>query len=423
MDVALAPITDGTPLADPGPDIATGLNYGAIGAYRDLAPGSYAVSVRATGTGSRTPPSLSVRVDIPAGGARTVALSGSFADLSLTVLTDDLSAPGPGSARVRVLAAAAGAPTVDAVQAGGPELARDLPFGSAGRPTTVPAGRTTVHLDGGTGAPADLPLDLPAGSVDTLLLLDGPGGGLTLRTVVDAAGPATVPVGPVAAGSGGTATDDPTTWGWALALAAGSAAALACLRGRRRAVLSLVLALGTVTVPAGAAAPPAVRAAAPAPAVVTASSEAPGVAVPTRLRIPAAGIDAPLAGIGLDAHGLLRPPADLATAGWFGEGPSPGEPGPAVIAGHVDGAHAPAVFFRLREVAPGDPVLITRADGSTVRFTVTRIARYAKAAFPTEEVYGPTPDAQLRLITCGGAFDRSAHSYRDNLVVYGSAVP
>ena len=76
------------------------------------------------------------------------------------------------------------------------------------------------------------------------------------------------------------------------------------------------------------------------------------------------------------------------------------------------------MFFRLRDVAVGDAVTVTRVDGTTVRFTVTRVARYAKGAFPAAEVYGPTPDAELRLITCGGAFDRAARSYLDNVVVY-----
>jgi hypothetical protein len=373
-------------------------------------------------------------VDIPAGGARTVALSGSLADLSLTVLPDDLSAPGPGSARVRVLAAAAGAPTVDAVRTEGPALARNLAFGSAGAPTTVPAGASTVRVDAGTGEPIELPLVLPAGSVTSLLVLDRPDGGLTLRPVVDAAGPAAVPIGPVPAGAGGTAGRGSALP--ALALAGGSSiVALACMRGRRRAALSVGAALSlvataspvaavplvaapiAVTVPAGASTSPAVST--PPPAVAVARSEAgPGVAVPTRLQVPSAGIDAPLTGIGLDGDGLLTPPGDLATAGWFRQGPVPGRRGPAVIAGHVDGEHRPAVFFHLRDVVVGDTVLVTRADRSTVRFTVSRVARYAKAAFPTAEVYGPTPGAELRLITCGGEFDRSTGSYRDNLVVF-----
>jgi hypothetical protein len=92
-----------------------------------------------------------------------------------------------------------------------------------------------------------------------------------------------------------------------------------------------------------------------------------------------------------------------------------------VIAGHVDGASGPGVFARLREVAIGDPVLVARSDGSTARFSVSRVVRHPKSDFPTAEVYGPTPGAELRLVTCGGAFDRAAGSYRDNVVVYARA--
>jgi Sortase domain len=144
------------------------------------------------------------------------------------------------------------------------------------------------------------------------------------------------------------------------------------------------------------------------------------VAAPTRVQLPSLGVDSALARLGVDSAGALMPPSDFTEAGWFTGGPAPGEVGPAVIAGHVDSRTGPAVFFRLRDIAVGDPVLVGRADGSTAQFTVTRVARHAKNAFPTAEVYGPTPDAQLRLITCGGDFDRANRSYLDNVVVYAT---
>jgi sortase (surface protein transpeptidase) len=94
-----------------------------------------------------------------------------------------------------------------------------------------------------------------------------------------------------------------------------------------------------------------------------------------------------------------------------------------VLAGHVDSTDGPAVFFRLRELAPGDEVLVDRADGSTVRFEVRSVQRHPKDAFPTEQVYGPTPRAELRLITCGGEFDAGERSYRDNVVVTAVLAP
>ena len=96
----------------------------------------------------------------------------------------------------------------------------------------------------------------------------------------------------------------------------------------------------------------------------------------------------------------------------------PGDRGPAVVAGHVDSVAGPAVFYRLRELRPGDEVVVDLSDGRTVTFRVTGSLQVPKDAFPTEEVYGPTPDAELRLITCGGEFDRSVRSYEDNTVVF-----
>ncbi|MGY1856708.1 class F sortase [Modestobacter sp. SYSU DS0290] len=187
------------------------------------------------------------------------------------------------------------------------------------------------------------------------------------------------------------------------------------------------LALAAVGVVAGAAAllspaptAPARAAAPPAPVVVaeTATTTAPA---PVRVRIPAIGVDSPLPAIGVDDAGALVPPADFTRAGWFAAGPAPGQPGPAVLAGHVDDRSGPAVFFRLEELTPGDQVLVDRADGSQVAFTVTRVAAYPKTDFATAEVYGPTGDPQLRLITCGGEFDRDRRSYTDNVVVYATA--
>lgn len=142
--------------------------------------------------------------------------------------------------------------------------------------------------------------------------------------------------------------------------------------------------------------------------------------VPTRLRIPAISVDTALESLHLDTADVLTPPTDFTEAGWYADGTAPGDPGPAVIAGHVDSRRGPAVFYRLRELTPGDRIDVVR-DGRTVRFTVVSSAWYPKNAFPTDQVYGPTPDRQLRLITCGGVFDHQLRSYRDNLVVYAVA--
>jgi hypothetical protein len=142
------------------------------------------------------------------------------------------------------------------------------------------------------------------------------------------------------------------------------------------------------------------------------------VAVPARLTIPAVDVDVDLVRLGVDDAGRLVPPDDHAVAGWFAAGPAPGAVGPAVLAGHVDSVDGPSVFSRLDEVPVGGEVLVAREDGTTGRFTVTRVEQYPKDAFPTTEVYGPAAGAELRLITCGGDFDRTRRSYLDNVVVY-----
>ncbi|WP_338105079.1 class F sortase [Modestobacter muralis] len=194
----------------------------------------------------------------------------------------------------------------------------------------------------------------------------------------------------------------------------------------RAALAAVAVTAGTVTLVSatggGAAPVPAAAAAAPPAPVVLTSPVADTVAEPVQVTAPAIGLDTDLVDIGVDAAGALVPPEDYGQAGWFSAGPAPGDVGPAVLAGHVDNKAGPAVFFRLEELTPGDEVLVTRSDGRQVAFTVTEVAAYPKTAFPTTEVYGPTTGAELRLITCGGNFDRSRRSYTDNVVVYARAV-
>ena len=144
----------------------------------------------------------------------------------------------------------------------------------------------------------------------------------------------------------------------------------------------------------------------------------PQVAEPVRLRVPAAGVDTRLQRLGRAEDGSIEAPTDFGIAGWFAEGPRPGEAGPAVLLGHLDSQTGPGVFLRLPRLTPGADVVVDRADGSTVRFRVNRTLQVPKAGFPTELVYGPTLEPSLRLVTCGGSFDRAAGHYRDNVIVY-----
>jgi len=156
----------------------------------------------------------------------------------------------------------------------------------------------------------------------------------------------------------------------------------------------------------------------PAPSwTVEPTPVAAAVAPPARVRIPAIGVDSAVVDIGVDATGALVPPPTTDVTGWFAAGPAPGAVGPALLAAHVDSRAGPGVFFRLVDLRPGDEVTVRRTDGTSVVFVVTGTSRVAKTAFPTDLVYSPLPVAALRLVTCGGSFDHTARSYRDNLIV------
>lgn len=142
-------------------------------------------------------------------------------------------------------------------------------------------------------------------------------------------------------------------------------------------------------------------------------------ATPKTLEVPSIGVRATgLVDLGLTPEGKMEVPADAVTAGWYGLGPVPGEPGPAVIAAHVNYKKVNGLFARLHETAVGDAITVTRADGGVVAFTAYRVQRYSKVAFPTQDVYGNTAGPELRLVTCGGDFDQASGHYRDNIVVF-----
>jgi len=139
---------------------------------------------------------------------------------------------------------------------------------------------------------------------------------------------------------------------------------------------------------------------------------------PVWLSVPAIGVRTSLVDLGLRENGTLQVPSSTAVAGWYTGSPRPGTVGAAVIAGHVDSRSGPGIFFWLRTLHPGDRVYVGRANGTMAVFTVTAVQKFAKDQFPTASVYGRVPDAELRLITCGGVFDRSLGSYLSNVVVF-----
>jgi hypothetical protein len=143
------------------------------------------------------------------------------------------------------------------------------------------------------------------------------------------------------------------------------------------------------------------------------------VAAPVRLRIPAAGVRTALEPLGLAADGTIALPSRPDRAGWYAGGPRPGQPGPAVVIGHVNWS-GPAVFGRLATLRAGDTVYVDRAGGSTIAFRVTGQRQVPKSRFPSDLVYGPTLEPSLRLVTCGGVLDRANRNYLDNVIVFAA---
>ncbi|MFH8472984.1 class F sortase [Streptomyces sp. NPDC018000] len=142
--------------------------------------------------------------------------------------------------------------------------------------------------------------------------------------------------------------------------------------------------------------------------------------VPKQLQIPSLAINAPFTKLSIGPTGQLNPPPpnDSNLVGWFKGGVTPGERGTSIVAGHVDTTTGPAVFLQLQFLKPGSTVNIIRADGSVATFRVDSVETFSKAKFPNKRVYADTPDAQLRLITCGGPYNRAIKDYEDNVVAF-----
>jgi hypothetical protein len=203
-------------------------------------------------------------------------------------------------------------------------------------------------------------------------------------------------------------------------------------RGRAR--IRLAGLLGTSLIAGGALAivvALTAQAHAPAPAASAAGTTGRGGAkapalhpsLPVSVAIPAIGVSSRLLRLGLNPDGTIQVPSLVTSAGqaaWYKYSATPGQPGTAVIEGHVDSYHGPAVFYRLGALRPGNRIDVRLADGVTAVFRVTGVREYAKDEFPAKIVYGPADYPALRLITCGGDYDPASGHYLSSVVVFAS---
>jgi hypothetical protein len=223
-------------VSSPGTGVVLpGVSYGDVSPYQTVPAGTYTVAARGAGADPSSPPVLATTVTVAAGTATTIAGVGYFADLGFAVLPDDLTLPPSGQSRARVINAAATGSPVDLSLGTDTSLARGLSFADNTDYVDVPGGAETLKVAPGNGTPSDLPVDLAAGSVYTVLVLDRSSGGLSVSTELDAASPGVVPVGGVEAGAGGAADDGVPAGPLALAgLAVGALLLTARTRFTRR---------------------------------------------------------------------------------------------------------------------------------------------------------------------------------------------
>ena len=435
------------------------LSYQQVTSYAATPAGTHTLRVSVPAANGRPAQQVSATETVEPGQFATVLVvataNGSF---HVTSFTDNLAPPPPGDAKIRVIDTLATVPTVAAsltaaIDPPGPArvVVPGTSEGQASPYTDVPAGAYDVAFtNAGTGGTVLTGKDWPvtAGTVASLVVLQG-GDGPTLEVLKDAVGATSLPAGGMQTGAGGMASRSERTGPGGLVVVLGLVVVVALgawvLPRRSRTRLALAVGMGAVVLVGCSSvhAPPApVAATRPTPSAATGqvplftAAERPmattavdlsadGTADPSnqpdRIEAPTVGIDAAIVDLGRLANGSMQVPAQFGVAGWYDQGPPPGEPGPAVIVGHVDSTTGPAVFWRLSELRPGDPVIVTTARGLKT-FRVTAVESVPKDAFPTESVFGPVTDPELRLITCSGQFDWSTGHYLDNTIVFARLI-
>ena len=438
-----------------------GVSYGDVSPYSEIQPGTYTVSMVPAGSSTTTAPVLSADIEVPATSATTVVAYGPSTDLEVKAVDDDLTAPTAGNARIRLFQASTITTSVDVETSTGLPIATDAAAGTVTDYAEVPAGSWTLELTG-ADVTASVDVAVAAGQrvdavrprhrrrwphdpadrrfsgcgsfarrrradrwrwhrAEWLLVHDRPparrnGGCLMVR------------VRRRALRGRGDRHRAPDARGLVVP-------------GRQRALGALAATvIGGALVASVALGPahhgPVPEAGSGATPTATANAFAAGrlqdpsgnptvtdVGKPVAVRIPSLGVSSSLESLSVGPSGALGAPVDYDRAGWYADGPVPGEIGPAIIAGHVDSTTGPAVFYRLAELKVGDEVIVDTDTARSLIFTVTARRQSAKATFPTAEVYSTVPRPELRLITCAGAFDRSVGHYTDNLVVFAALAP
>ncbi|MDA8047906.1 MAG: DUF4397 domain-containing protein [Actinomycetota bacterium] len=392
-----------------------------------------------TGQTVGLPQVIRTTITIPAGSSVTVIGLGQAGGQAFLTASDNSPAPPSGQAGIRLINADLSLPPLSLQTLGKPVIAEVAPGAASPYHPWHPGLQRFIASEGAGSEALDVGATddtLIPGSLTTFLLVGGGEEPSRLIVLHDAAGLSALPVGSVPTGlTSGAVPTAHTTSVWVLI--AGIIAAFALVAGlvfglRRRhkirtvaALAAAVLALGGCSLTgsrSGAASPPATRSAAASSVPSRAATPAPAPApaptpplLPTRISLPTLGRTAPIIPVGLDSGGALPTLASATEAAWYRGSPAPGSVGPAIIIGHINLSGVEGIFSGLADLHTGDPVIVTRSDGSSVTFAVIATAIYPKTAFPTATVYAPTALDEVRLISCTGTvFD---HHYNDNIIV------
>ncbi len=439
-------------LVDGAPAV-NGVGPGSVTRYVRVAAGPHQVQAVASGSPGSAP-LIDLQAGVPANGSVTVGVVTTRDGIGVQVYEDSLENAAEGRALVRFIHTVPDIAAVDIAVVDGPVLASEVAYPESTPYLDVTPGTYDIEVRAAGTSEVLLRVDawaIDPGTEATVVVNRNVAGSLSVVPLLDAEGAAVMPMGGASTGMGGLARGAPATAGVSgalmgsiMALIAGLGAVLILQRAGSKRTMLLTLSVATLglsacgsrstaedasssvsgdrlvrsttTAPTGSTTTvPAPSSAAPVASGANVNTET--IGAPLGIRVESLGIEASLVELGVALDGSVEVPQTADQAGWFREGPRPGEVGAAVVLGHVDSASGPGVFMELSKITEGAEVVVS-TDTGDVRFVADRVEQVPKDEFPTGAVYSSVPEPALRLITCGGSFDRSTGHYRDNVVVY-----
>jgi hypothetical protein len=202
-----SPDTPGVDVYVDGSQAVGNMGFETVTDYLAVPAGEHLLELRPSGAAPTSAPVWSGKATLESGKYYTAAGLGPKAQLTAQLFTDDVGMPAAGTANVRFIHAAVGAPAVTVAFGGSPLAFSGAEFAKPTAYQSVAPGKYDVSLKDGSGVAlvGSQFIEFSPGVNYTVVAIGGDGSALRLLPVVDARAVAAAPTGALATGAGGTA--------------------------------------------------------------------------------------------------------------------------------------------------------------------------------------------------------------------------